>query len=184
MLFPWRIAVNHFRNEAHQQVLGSSLRASGAKCNPPPWSVKTRPIKSRAATPCHARRNPHLRRTPTANALRPTRATSGVDRAGRRQSYLPFLREAIRRTACPICPRAEHARPKSKTVNYRSLCLIISAGKSTLAPFPSRASWSTLFACFAVLEKRPFSWLACAENSVSFTTDVSLIPRKRCYLGL
>jgi hypothetical protein len=26
-----------------------------------------------------------------------------VGRAGRRQSYLSFLREAIRRTACPIC---------------------------------------------------------------------------------
>jgi hypothetical protein len=50
MLFAWRIAVNHFRNEVHQQLLGSSLRASGAKCNPPPWSVKTRPAKSRAAS--------------------------------------------------------------------------------------------------------------------------------------
>jgi hypothetical protein len=49
MFVPWRIAVNHFRNEAHQQLLGSSLRASGAKGNPPPWSVKTRPAKSRAA---------------------------------------------------------------------------------------------------------------------------------------
>src|SRR6266436_2103472 len=29
MLFPWRIAVNHFRNEAHQQALATRLRASG-----------------------------------------------------------------------------------------------------------------------------------------------------------
>src|SRR5258708_9412067 len=40
----------------------------------------------------------------------------------------------------------------------------------------------TLSACFAALAKRPFSWLACAENSLSFTTDVSLLPKKRCYL--
>src|SRR6266436_6238076 len=57
MLFSWRIAGNHFRQEAHQHALAARLRGSGAKCNPPPWSIKTRrsrtrgPTKSRA-TPC------------------------------------------------------------------------------------------------------------------------------------
>jgi hypothetical protein len=43
-------SVNHFRNEAHQQALAGCLRVSGAKCDSPPWSVKTRPTKSLAAT--------------------------------------------------------------------------------------------------------------------------------------
>src|SRR5258708_27236859 len=42
MLFSWRIAVNHVRNEDHQPPLASRLRPSKAKCNPPPWSIKTR----------------------------------------------------------------------------------------------------------------------------------------------
>src|SRR5258708_39974903 len=42
MLFSWRIAVNHVRNEDHQPPLASRLRPSRAKCNPPPWSIKTR----------------------------------------------------------------------------------------------------------------------------------------------
>jgi hypothetical protein len=181
IFFPWRIAVNHLRNEAHREALASRLRASGAKRNSPSWSVKTRFTKSRA-THCHARPNPDLRRTSTANALRPTRATSGVGRARRRQSYLPFVREAVRRTACPICQERNTLGLKPWTVNYRSPCLIISADKlSTLVAFLSRASYFTLSACFAVLAKRPFSWLACAENSLSFTTDVSLLPRERCW---
>ena len=40
---------------------------------------------------CYAGRNPNLRRTPRANALRPTRATSRVGRAKRRLPHLPFL---------------------------------------------------------------------------------------------
>ena len=144
MLFPWRIAANHFRNEAHQQALAPRLRASGAKCNPPPWSIKTRrsrryrPTKSRAM-PCTTKSGPTQSSNSKCTTPYASNIRSGSSRTAAVLSAIPTRGDSP--NCLPYLPRAEHPRPKPQTVNYRSLCLIISADDPpTLAAFPSRAS--------------------------------------------
>jgi len=111
----WRIAVNHFRNEAHQRALASRLRTSGAKCKPPPWSIKTRrsrryrPTKSRA-TPCTMKSGP----TQNSNGKYTTPYASNI-RSGssRTATVLPVISTRGDSPNClPYLLRAEHARPK------------------------------------------------------------------------
>jgi hypothetical protein len=144
MLSSWRIAVNHFRNEAHQQALAFRLRASGTKCNPPPWSVRTRrsrwyrptkPRVTRSTTKSGPTQNSNSRcATPYASNIR-----SGSSRTA---TVLPVVPTRGDSPNClPYLLRAEHARPKPSTVSNRSLCLIISADEPfTLAVFLSPAS--------------------------------------------
>jgi hypothetical protein len=117
MLFSWRIAVNHFRNEAHPQALASRLRASGAKCNPPPWRVKTRPsrrhrpTKSRAVR-CTTKSGPTQNSNSTCGTPYASNIRSGSSRTATVLSVVPTRGDSP--NCLPYLLRPEHARPKPK----------------------------------------------------------------------
>jgi len=132
MLFSWRIAGNHFRQEAHQHALAARLRGSGAKCNPPPWSIKTwrsrtrGPTKSRA-TPCTTKSGRTLNSNSTCGTPYASNIRSGSSRTatvllvvptrGDSPNCLPYL---LRGNTAEIA-LARRLRERSQFSHFQSL---------------------------------------------------------------